>query len=222
MNNFREIFDRLKQYYQVNKDKEVAEKLGVNYNTVKTWSTRGKIPLDSLVDRLQNETIDLNWLLTGKGSMFGESAVAQTKDIIQIPYYPDIYAAAGAGGETYAAAPRYLPFSKSALQELLGTPIAQNLHIINAVGDSMEPTIQSGDKLFVLPFADENHQIKEGAIYIIATPQGTLVKRLYPNPFAHTITLRSDNPAIADITIQGDELDATHIVGRVLGILRQT
>ena len=69
MNDFREIFDRLKLYFEVKSDKKVSEKLGVNYNTVKTWSNRGKIPLDSLLKELQNETINLNWLLTGKGSM---------------------------------------------------------------------------------------------------------------------------------------------------------
>ena len=154
--------------------------------------------------------------------MFAKETPQPAQDTIEIPYYPDIYAAAGAGGEAHATPAKLLHFSKSTLQELLDIPITHTLHIINAVGDSMEPTIHSGDKLFVLPFESDNHQIKEGAIYIIATPQGTLVKRLYPNPFANTITLRSDNPAISDITIQGDELNSTHIVGRVVGILRHT
>ncbi|MEO1927581.1 MAG: S24/S26 family peptidase, partial [Nautiliaceae bacterium] len=117
-------------------------------------------------------------------------------------------------------APKKLKFSKDFLRELLDVAIFQGIHIITAVGDSMNPTIESGDKLFILPFYAENNQIKEGGIYIIATPQGTLVKRIYPNPFTNTYTLKSDNHHVADIVIQGDELDSTKIIGRVVGILR--
>lgn len=171
--------------------------------------------------------INLNWLLTGKGEMFLNETQKQLpsltqENIIEVPYYPDIYAAAGAGADALSTAPKIIKFSKDFLKELLDIAFFHNIHIINAVGDSMEPTILSGDKLFILPFKEENHQIKEGGIYIITTPQGTLVKRIYPNPFANTITLKSDNPNITDITIKGDELNSTQIIGRVIGILRHT
>ncbi len=202
---------------------ELADAIGVKWHKIKDIEIgKSKIGVD-IADKIREKfSISFDWLLTGKGSMFAKETPQPAQDTIEIPYYPDIYAAAGAGGEALATPAKLLHFSKSTLQELLDIPITHTLHIINAVGDSMEPTIHSGDKLFVLPFESDNHQIKEGAIYIIATPQGTLVKRLYPNPFANTITLRSDNPAISDITIQGDELNSTHIVGRVVGILRHT
>jgi len=69
MNDFREIFNRLKLIYGVSTDKKIAEKLEINYNTVKTWSSRGKIPIETLLESIHDETINLNWLLTGKGSM---------------------------------------------------------------------------------------------------------------------------------------------------------
>ena len=62
--------DRLKTYFKLNSDRQVAEKLGINYNTIKTWGNRKKIPMDTLLNKLQNETIDLNWLLTGEGEMY--------------------------------------------------------------------------------------------------------------------------------------------------------
>ena len=63
MNDYRNIMDKLKIHFNVKSDRQVAEKLGINYNTVKTWSNRKKIPIDKLLEKLQNETIDLNWLL---------------------------------------------------------------------------------------------------------------------------------------------------------------
>ncbi len=74
MNNYREIMDRLKLFFNVNSDRKVAEKLGINYNTIKTWSNRGKIPLEKILSRLQNETINIDWLLTGRGEMFLKEA----------------------------------------------------------------------------------------------------------------------------------------------------
>ena len=85
MNNYREIMDRLKLYFQVNSDRKIAEKLGINYNTIKTWSNRGKIPIEKLLIKFQNEPINLNWLLTGKGEMFlkdNSSVAIQNSNII--------------------------------------------------------------------------------------------------------------------------------------------
>jgi hypothetical protein len=70
LNDFREIFDRLKEFYNVSSDRKVSEIMGINYNTVKTWSNRGKIPIERVLEKLQNETINLNWLLTGEGEMY--------------------------------------------------------------------------------------------------------------------------------------------------------
>jgi len=70
MYTYREIMDRLKLYFKAKSDRQIAEKLGINYNTIKTWSNRGKIPLEKLLVKLQNEPISINWLLTGEGEMY--------------------------------------------------------------------------------------------------------------------------------------------------------
>lgn len=78
MNDFRQIFDRLKLIYGVNTDKKVSEELGINYNTVKTWSSRGKIPIETLLQSIQNESLNISWLLTGKGSMYLSDTTSQS------------------------------------------------------------------------------------------------------------------------------------------------
>jgi len=227
MNNFASKFKQIREKLGLSQ-KEIADILGVSQKSVSYWEQGRNEPQASIVRTFCNKFgINPNWLLMDKGEMFLNETQKQLpsltqENIIEVPYYPDIYAAAGAGADALSTAPKILKFSKDFLKELLDIAFFHNIHIINAVGDSMEPTILSGDKLFILPFKEENHQIKEGGIYIITTPQGTLVKRIYPNPFANTITLKSDNPNITDITIKGDELNSTQIIGRVVGILRHT
>ena len=207
--------------------KEFGDILGVSQRAVSNWESGRNEPSIEVLNSISTKwAINPTWLLTGRGEMFlnqeeKPKSLPQTNgEIVEVPFFPETYAAAGAGAEAYEVAPKKLKFSKDFLRELLDVAIFQGIHIITAVGDSMNPTIESGDKLFILPFYAENNQIKEGGIYIIATPQGTLVKRIYPNPFTNTYTLKSDNHHVADIVIQGDELDSTKIIGRVVGILR--
>jgi phage repressor protein C with HTH and peptisase S24 domain len=194
--------------------------LKINYNTVKTWGNRKRIPIDILLEKLQNETIDLNWLLKDKTNIKQIQEKLNKKDTlntnlienkIDIPYYPETYAAAGAGAYNYEKAPKVISFTKTFLEELLELTKFTGLHIITA----------SGDKLFILPFEIENHQIREGGIYIISCSNGVLVKRIYLNPFEGKITLKSDNPEIPDIVITGDELNGCQIIGRVVGSIKK-
>jgi phage repressor protein C with HTH and peptisase S24 domain len=140
---------------------------------------------------------------------------------IEIPYYPETFAAAGAGAYNYEEAPKSITFTKAFLKELLELTTFRGLHIITAIGDSMFPTIESGDKLFVLPFETESLKVREGGIYIINCHFGVLVKRIYFNPFTKEMILKSDNKEIPDITISGDELDGCQIIGRVVGSLKR-
>ena len=73
MNDFRKIFDKLKLFYGVSSDKKVAEILNINYNTVKTWGNRKKVALETLLNSLQNETIDINWLLKDDNSIINQN-----------------------------------------------------------------------------------------------------------------------------------------------------
>jgi len=70
MNQIKNILERLKIYFKANNNKELAKKIGVNYQTLNTWIKRNKIPYELLHEIGQNENISLDWLLTGKGEMF--------------------------------------------------------------------------------------------------------------------------------------------------------
>jgi len=74
MNQLKIILDRLKQYYNAENNRQLAQKIGVNYQTLNTWIKRNKIPYDLLHQIGQNENISIDWLLTGRGEMFLKEA----------------------------------------------------------------------------------------------------------------------------------------------------
>ncbi|NPV35104.1 MAG: hypothetical protein HPY80_00390 [Bacteroidales bacterium] len=61
------IIERLKTYFQIVTDIELAKILGIKPNTISTWRNRNSIDWNLIFAKCEN--INLNWLLTGEGSM---------------------------------------------------------------------------------------------------------------------------------------------------------
>jgi hypothetical protein len=68
-NNFskREILDRIKQRYNLVNNTELSKFLGISPSTLSNWYTRNSIDFDIIFTKCEH--LNLNWLLTGKGSM---------------------------------------------------------------------------------------------------------------------------------------------------------
>ncbi len=222
MSSAKQIVDRMKLATKSKTYEELARKLGVTLSTINNWKQRNKVPDKNILKCAHMFNINPHWLLTGEGEMYKEPPAQQEEQsFVEIPYYPEVFAAAGAGAYNYEIAPKKIRFPKEFLEEILELTQFNGVHIVTAIGDSMSPTIENGDKLFVIPFERENSQIREGGIYIISCPGGVLVKRVYVNPFDNKMILKSDNPNVPDIEITGDELESCNIVGRVVGGTRR-
>lgn len=212
--------------------KELGEKLGFQWHKIKDIEA-GKLKVTpDIAEYLENYySISGWWLLTGKGEMLINSnnsnlSIAEPKvnhnvesnlELINISYFKDTYAAAGAGAINYENAPIVMSFDKEFLRVQLGITVFKHLHIIHAIGNSMHPTIQTGEMLFVNPFENEDFKIRDKDIYIISTPNGTLVKRIKIHPIKPIYILVSDNPEDDDITLEGDDFKACTVIGRVVG-----
>lgn len=146
------------------------------------------------------------------------------KDIktISIPYFEDTYASAGGGMINYDEAPVIMDFDEDFLRMFLRiSGSIKGIHIINARGDSMEPTITSGELLFINPMQNENGIIS-GCIYIINYDGDLYVKRIEKNPATKAITLFSDNKKYEPIIIQKQDLECCHIMGRVVSHMKKS
>ncbi len=140
-------------------------------------------------------------------------------ETVTLKYFPEVYASAGNGTINYDEAVSAMTFESSFLREQFGIQKFSNMHIIRVTGDSMQPTLNPGDYLFVNPSETD---ITTGSVYVINCAGDIYVKRIKKQPFSKSLTLYSDNPEHEPIEIKDQEkLDKTVVIGRVIGRLER-
>ncbi|MEM7071802.1 MAG: S24 family peptidase, partial [Pseudomonadota bacterium] len=131
-------------------------------------------------------------------------------EIVNIPVY-DLAASAGPGSfvDQHQNPSWIEPFSKKFLASLRAH--SNELAILFAGGDSMEPTIKDG-ALLIVDMSANALNLRSDGIYVIWHDETLKVKRLQ---FATGyIKAKSDNPLYDDVTIKNDHHFA--IQGRVI------
>lgn len=132
---------------------------------------------------------------------------------VRIPVL-DLTAQAGHGSEPedYPAVREYLDLVEGYVRNTLRSN-PDNLRILPARGDSMAPTIQDGDLLFV--DTGVTHFDEEG-IYVIVWAGALLVKRLTADYDSRRIEIRSDNAvAYPSKLVPPERMDELSIRGKV-------
>ena len=66
MVTFETIIDRIKEIFNISKDKDIADKLGVSNQVFANWKMRNKIPYEKLITLCLQEDIDLKYLINGE------------------------------------------------------------------------------------------------------------------------------------------------------------
>lgn len=215
---------RLALGYQ--KQNEFSEKLGIKQPTWNRYEA-GKFPpkLGLLRELHQKYNIDLNWLTTGQGSMFGEvkmeSSVAKPSDAAvsanhrAIPHY-DIRAAAGNGSaQMVVDASSYVVFDQSWFERYV--PTRAVLGVLEVEGDSMSPTLMSGD-MVVLNMEDRGirEALAQGGIFAFTVFGNFRIKRLQPMVNGD-LKMISDNPRYETETLPADMVaDNLQIQGHMI------
>ena len=88
----------------------------------------------------------------------------------------------------------------------------EDLRVITAEGDSMDPTIRDGDLLLV----DTSVQKISGSrIYVLDIDGALLVKRIQ-QLLDGALSVRSDNPKYKEETVRPTEQRPVHIIGEVI------
>lgn len=223
--------DRL-QYVATEKKYEqadIARAINISPSTVNKWWNDKAVPGPKNTRKLSNEFgCDYDWLKLGVGEPFpdrytppagdainfGFEKKAPQTNMVSITYIEENYASAGVGIINYDAAKEVMHFDRNFLISQFGPTNFENVHIIHAVGDSMSPTIASGDMLFVNP---GDKEVTTGAVYVFVIGEETLVKRAERNPLSGELTLRSDNKEYAPIEIATTDLNKVSVIGRVIG-----
>ncbi len=131
---------------------------------------------------------------------------------LDVDFYPDIFASCGAGSYVLSDNKETRQISKSLLP---GYSDANKYSICTARGDSMDPTIKSGNLIIVRHY--ENEQINDNDIYIFCYNDELYVKRLSKN--LNELIITSDNPQFCQIILKDKEMAQVKIIGKIVGVL---
>ncbi len=148
--------------------------------------------------------VNLAWLATGEGAP--NSAAG---GYVDVPIY-DVRLAAGAA--SFAEGARTLgdmPFDLDLLRQL-GRTSGEELGVVEAEGDSMEPTIADGARV-VVDFRDT--RLREG-VFAFRLGDELRIKRLRRT--MDGVEILSDNPRYTPEVLTGPQLEDFAVIGRAL------
>ncbi|MEN3973364.1 S24 family peptidase [Sphingomicrobium sp. XHP0235] len=141
----------------------------------------------------------------------GPGEAERSNGLVTVTQAP-VRAAAGAGSlndEVRGGA--RMAFDRQWLRAMTGSK-ADQLSVIKVEGDSMAPTLSSGDDILV-DHDDRGARLRDG-IYVLRIDDALMVKRLAIHPMGKSVTIQSDNAAYPDWP--GLSLGDLDVVGRVL------
>jgi len=188
-------------------DKDVADSLNITQANLATMKTRNKIPFANILDFCAIKKISINWLLYGQDP----SSLIDSTDKYWIKYFPEI--AVSAGGGAYDADDAYekLDVPDYFISILGGEANIRNIEAINVSGDSMEPTLNTGNIIFL---DVQKKDISKDGIYAFTNENGLFVKRIQKR-IDGQIDIISDNK---EYPIQVTSKNQINIMGKVVGV----
>lgn len=204
---------------------DISSQLGIPFSTYQKYEMDNRRPGVDALEAFAKAGININWLVTGEGSMQLESMETPAQAVNEhsakymhngagnefalIPFY-DVEASAGHG----ALVDQELQISQMAFRKdwlkFKGLQPSK-CALIKAKGDSMEPTIYDGDLLLI---DTSINAIKDDSIYIVQTDNHLIVKRIQQDWDGSLIVI-SDNPRYEKRIIGPEQAKEVKIAGRV-------
>jgi phage repressor protein C with HTH and peptisase S24 domain len=189
---------------------ELAKILGLTRNGISSRAHRDKEYSYTEVEKIEDY-----YKINFSNQAFIDDMQDYSGEIIA-DYYPDVLASCGGGTFELSVIKEKIRVPKLCIKNYIPT---SNYSVINAYGDSMQPTIQNGDKL-VIEFTTHN-EIRDNNIYVFTYHDKIFCKRLIRN--IDNIVITSDNPdksIYPTSTIYREEMNDIHIIGRIAGLMR--
>lgn len=215
--NANSVIFKLKNFYKLESDIDLAAKLGISNATISNWKARDTLNIRLIIEKAGE--IDLNWLFRDEPrdlqieNTANEDQAVYIKSPLKnigIPMIPhEAVAGIGAGELTIA--------EKDIEQRYFVPEFAKADYLIRVKGSSMYPKYSAGDVL-ACKRMDKTRFIQWNKTYVLDTSQGIMVKRIIKGHTSKEWILRSDNKDYQDIELNPDE-DVNHI-SLVIGVIR--
>ena len=189
---------------------DLAEKLGVKKNTIWNWENEKSYPNALQMMDFLDFGLNVQFILTGKYPTDIQSA---NDEFEMVPFY-DVKVSAGFGrnGQGVYEPDSYLAFRKDWLHARGLKP--KDLCCVQAHGDSMSPTIGSGDTLLI---DMSQHVPRDGHIYVIRSADTLWVKRIQ-RQIGNSLLLISDNDTYPPMTLAEENHHDVEIIGQVVNV----
>ena len=140
------------------------------------------------------------------------SGIRSNDNCVDLDYFSDVWASCGAGAVVFEESKEKISVPIGLIQNYSSS---SRYSVINARGDSMQPFIQSFDKLIVEHW--NGGQIIDNCIYVFRYANELFVKRLVKN--ITQIVIKSDNPLYEPIKITDKDPDF-EVIGQIVGLMR--
>jgi len=177
MFNINEIIEKLRDVLASEKedgkvfDKEIANALDLTSVNFATMKKRNSVPFSNILDFCALKKISINWMLYGQDP----SSLIDTTDKYWIKYFPTISVSAGGGAYDEHDDYEKLDLPDFFVDLVGGRENVKNIEAINVTGDSMEPTLNNGNIIFI----DKTKQsVSKDGIYAFINENGLFVKRI--------------------------------------------
>jgi phage repressor protein C with HTH and peptisase S24 domain len=189
---------------------DLARAVGVSDNAIYKWvSGRGQQGMVSLVNLSRAARVSIEWLATGQESPKDETRGAEPCEYVHLPNN----SVGGAVPRESVPSPQivdYLAFNADWMRRRISID-PKSLMLIEAVSDSMAPTIEAGDLMLV---DLREPRFRHDAVYALRAGGELSIKRIQRRPDGKLI-IRNDNAAYEPTAVAADSLN---IVGQVIWI----
>ncbi|MGK0256462.1 MAG: hypothetical protein ACI81I_001079 [Arcobacteraceae bacterium] len=177
MFNINEIIEKLRDVLSSEKDngkvfdKEIANALDLTSVNFATMKKRKSVPFSNILNFCALKKISINWMLYGQDP----SSLIDSTDKYWIKYFPTINVSAGGGAYDTEEGFEKLDVPDFFIDLIGGKENVKNIEAINVTGDSMEPTLNNGNIIFI----DKTKQdVAKDGIYAFINENGLFVKRI--------------------------------------------
>ncbi|MEA3513026.1 MAG: S24 family peptidase [Campylobacterota bacterium] len=211
MLNIGEIIEKLRDVLSSEKnngkvfDKEIANALDITSVNFATMKKRNSVPFSNILDFCALKKISINWLLYGQDP----SSLIDSTDKYWIKYFPTISVSAGGGAYDDDDSFEQLELPDFFVNIVGGKENLKNIEAINVTGDSMEPTLNNGNIIFIDKTKDD---LNKDGIYAFVNENGLFVKRIQKRVDGK-LDIISDNK---EYPIQMSNKQEINILGKVI------
>lgn len=169
------VLDRIKEYYKLKGNAELARFLGVAPNTITNWYGRKTFDIDVIYTKCVD--IDMNWLLTGEGNMHSSESEKEEK----LPFVNQTYEGAPYFNVDFIGGFDVIVNDQTRNPDFyINYPPYNQEGVVwcNLTGHSMEPEISNGDIIALREVTTPIQYLPAGEIYGIVTEEYRTVKRV--------------------------------------------